>query len=225
MSKKEAVNNVGKERKGGKFANLFPPEHYRGLAIDEFAQTGDTGGRRFCLWDLAAAKAGNFKKIFKHSLVPREEDLRGHTFKGNNSHIKFWFFGKFIFSLYVGKLRDVLTGKLFSQPLTFQKRLLDEDMPVKRGKEEGVVSGINYWCRRGRAYLPFKIYVSPAVQDKSLESLKIDYNVVINKWIFHRPLIDEIRRLPDSDLYLGRMYFRLGPFSIPFIWFGIEKIV
>lgn len=216
---------MSSRRDSGKNTDIFSPEYHRTLAIDDFAETGDTGGRSFCLWDLAAAHAGNFKKIFRHSLVPNKEELFGHTFIGKNFHIKFWFFGKLIFSLYVGKLWDVLTGKLFSQPLTFQKRLLDKDMPVKRGKEEGVVSGINYWCQRRRAYLPFKIYISPAVQDKSLESLKIDYNVVINKWIFHRPLMDEIRRLPDSDLYLGRMYFRLGPFNIPFIWFGIEKLV
>lgn len=222
MEEKKLPINPGKDGKVD--GRDFPWDFYSGLAIDEFALTGNSHGKIFHIWDLAAANPKNFEKIFKLSEEPDLQSFRDRTFNGMNFHINLWGLGKLVFALYVGRLRDVFTNRLFSQHLAFQKRLLKNDKIVKRKNKEGEVSGINYWCRRDESFLPFKIYMSPGIKDSTMNSLKIDYNVLQNKRIIQRPLIDEMRKIPGSELYLGKMYFRLGPWPIFFLWFGMEEI-
>jgi len=52
--------------------------------------------------------------------------------------------------------------------------------------------------------------------------LEDDYDVVSNKKITQRPLIDEVRQIPDSNLYIGKMYYRLVGKHVLFLWFAIE---
>jgi len=222
MEKKKVPINPGKD--GKEDGRDFSPDFYSGLAIDEFARTGNRHDKTFHIWDLAAANPKNLEKIFNLSEEPALKAFRDKIFNGMNFHINLWGLGKLVFALYVGRLRDVFTNRLFSQHLAFQKRLLKKDKIVKRKGKEGEVSGINYWCRRDESYLPFKIYISPGIKNGTMNSLKIDYNVILNKRIIQRPLIDEMRKIPGSELYLGKMYFRLGPWSIFFLWFGMEVI-
>ena len=84
-------------------------------------------------------------------------------------------------------------------------------------------SGINYWPRTGKTSMPMKIYLSPAIEDGSVDSLKIDYDIAANRSLTHRPLLDEIRQIPNSNLYIGKMYYRVTK-GLPalFLWFALE---
>ena len=125
--------------------------------------------------------------------------------------------GNIAYIVYTGKLRDILTGKAYSQKLTFQKRFYQSD------NEKGE-SGINYWPVKEIESMPIKIYISSAIGDSSGASMKIDYNLKSNKWLVERPLLDEIRQIPGSDLYIGKMYYRVvGKLPVFFLWFALEK--
>ena len=195
--------------------NDIPLLDNNGLPIDYFAETGDAQGYVFHLWDLASAKPKNLPLIFIRSVDPNITDFRGNQFQGIVLYINNLYFGKCLFTLYTGIPLDIFTGKTFSQALTFQKRFYEQD-------NENGESGINYWPVRSETYLPMKIYISPSLQDISINSLKIDYNVNSNEDITQKPLIDEVRQIPGSDLYIGKMYFRLGNFPLLVLWFAIE---
>ena len=185
------------------------------LPMDEFAETGDTNGRVFHLWDLASAKPENFEKIFQKSLDPDITKFRGVNYQGIVLSVNYHTFGNLLFTMYTGHMIDYLTGNTFSQALTFQKRFYLED------NEKGE-SGINYWPVHAEESMNMKIYMSPSIQDETIQSLKIDYDLDTNQKITHQPLIDEVRQIPGSDLYIGKMYFRLGEAPVLFLWFAIE---
>jgi hypothetical protein len=185
------------------------------LPIDYFAQTGDTRGYIFHLWDLASAKPKNLALLFSRSVDPNITDFRGNNFQGIVLYINNLYFGKCLFTLYTGNPLDMFTGKTFSQALTFQKRFHEQD------NADGE-SGINYWPVRAETYLPMKIYMGPSLQDASINSLKIDYHVEANRGITQKPLIDEVRQIPGSNLYIGKMYYRIGSFPLLILWFAIE---
>lgn len=187
-----------------------------GLPMDHFAETGETGDRVFHLWDLASAKPKNFPQIFARSHDPSVQNFRGRNFSGIVLYVKDLYFGKLLFTTYTGKISDVLTGRMYSQSLTFQKRFFPED-------NNNGESGINYWPVLGEESMPMKIYLSPSIENESINSLKIDYNVNSNKKLTQRPLIDEVRQIPNSNLYIGKMYYRLMGKPILFLWFAIEQ--
>ncbi len=35
---------------------------------------------------------------------------------------------------------------------------------------------------------------------------------------------DEVRRIPGTQLYLGRMYYRVHGLGVPFLWFALERV-
>ena len=187
-----------------------------GLPMDHFAETGETGGKVFHLWDLASAKPKNFPQIFARSCDPSVQDFRDRNFSGIVLYVKDLYFGKLMFTAYTGKISDVLTGRMYSQSLTFQKRLFQED-------NNNGESGINYWPVLGEESMSMKIYLSPSIENESINSLKIDYNVNSNKKLTQRPLVDEVRQIPNSNLYIGKMYYRLMGKPILFLWFAIEQ--
>ncbi|MCK4348937.1 MAG: hypothetical protein KAW47_10005 [Thermoplasmatales archaeon] len=195
--------------------NYFEHIDFGGLPMDYFAETGDTGGRVFHLWDLASAKPENFQKIFSKSIDPDVLNFRGNNFSGIVLFIKNLYLGKLIFTAYTGKISDALIGRTYSQALTFQKRFYPDD-------NSNGESGINYWPVRGKESMAMKIYLSPSIENDTINSLKIDYDVVSNKKITQRPLIDEVRQIPDSNLYIGKMYYRLAGKHVLFLWFAIE---
>jgi len=192
------------------------PSGEGGLPMDHFAETGETGSRVFHLWDLASAKPKNFPQIFARSRDPSAQEFRGENFSGIVLYVKDLYFGKLMFTAYTGKISDVLTGRMYSQSLTFQKRFFPED------NNDGE-SGINYWPVLGEESMSMKIYLSPSIENESINSLKIDYNVNSNKKLTQRPLIDEVRQIPNSNLYIGKMYYRLMGKPILFLWFAIEQ--
>jgi hypothetical protein len=185
------------------------------LPMDDFAESGDTNGRVFHLWDLASAKPENFDKIFDKSLDPDITKFRGVNYQGIVLSVNYLAAGNLVFTMYTGNLIDFLTGTMFSQALTFQKRFYPQD------NDKGE-SGINYWPVHAEEAMHMKIYMSPSIQDATIQSLKIDYDVSSNNRITHRPLIDEVRQIPGSDLYIGKMYYRLADSPMLFLWFAIE---
>jgi hypothetical protein len=187
-----------------------------GLPMDHFAETGEIGDRVFHLWDLASAKPKNFPQIFARSRDPSVQNFRGRNFSGIVLYVKDLYFGKLLFTTYTGKISDVLTGRMYSQALTFQKRFFQED-------NNNGESGINYWPVLGEELMSMKIYLSPSIENESISSLKIDYDVNSNKKWTQRPLIDEVRQIPNSNLYIGKMYYRLMGKPILFLWFAIEQ--
>ena len=187
-----------------------------GLPMDHFAETGEIEDRVFHLWDLASAKPKNFPQIFARSRDPSVQNFRGRNFSGIVLYVKDLYFGKLLFTTYTGKISDVLTGRMYSQALTFQKRFFQED-------NNNGESGINYWPVLGEELMSMKIYLSPSIENESIGSLKIDYDVNSNKKLTQRPLIDEVRQIPNSNLYIGKMYYRLMGKPILFLWFAIEQ--
>src|SRR3990167_4406426 len=191
------------------------------LPIDRFAKTGAVGDYSFHLWDLASADIDNYEDIFSRAIDPRVEDFRGHKFNGLILYVVAGPAGKALFSLYAGYELDLLPGSLYSKPLTFQKRFYKND-------EDGK-SGINYWPVLGKESLPMRIYLSPAIVAsplKPINSLKIDYSIPSNKKLFEKPLVDEVRQIPNSNLYIGKMYYReckTGKHFF-FLWFALERV-
>lgn len=169
------------------------------------------------LWELAARNPEEYQDIFVHTCVnPAVDDFRGHKFNGLILAIADGAIGKTVYFLYTGAVLDMLTGKLYSQQLTFRKRFY----PADNERDE---SGINFWPVKGVESMPMKIYLSPAVDDSSLESLKIDYAVPGNNPVTEQILVDEVRQIPGSDLYLGKMYYRELGRHLFFLWFALEK--
>lgn len=196
---------------------LSPASQSNGLPMDNFAKSGITNNKVFHLWDLASANPKHFAKIFEKSVDPVISDFRGKKFNGIILYVNNWSIGKLIFTSYTGKYTNFLTGKLNSRPLTFQKRFYLQD----NAKGE---SGINYWPMLEKESMSMRIYSGPSIRNPKIHSLKIDYNVSDNKVIRERPLIDEIRKIPGSDLYIGKMYYRLRGKNIFFLWFALEKV-
>jgi len=173
--------------------------------------------RGMTLWDLASLTPEEYHDIFVNKCVtPTIKDFRGHKLNGLILDIANWGIGKRVYFLYTGKMLDALTGKLYSQQLTFQKRFYPADN--ERGE-----SGINFWPVKGGESMPMKIYLSPAIEDSSIESLKIDYAVPSNNPITEQILVDEVRQIPGSHLYLGKMYYREFGRYLFFLWFALEK--
>ncbi len=186
--------------------------------LESWTATGDT--KKNCelqLWDLASAKPFQYLTVFNRCVEPKLLDFRGRRFNGIVLRVHGGIFGKIGLVQYVGGLRDLLVGSLFSQQMTFQKRFLAQDND--RGE-----SGINYWPVLGIEAMPMKIYVSSSTTTPSKNSLKVDYNVPFNMRILQRPIIDEIVEIPNSRIYLGRMFFRLSTWHIPFLWFALERL-
>ena len=179
------------------------------LPMDHFAATGQINGRVFHLWDIASARPKNYPKIFQIATEPNLSDFRGHRYNGLILYVKEGALGKAIYTQYTGKNIDLLTGKLYAQALTFQKRFFLQDN--KRGE-----SGINFWPIRQVESMPMKIYNANG-------SMNIDYDVLANNPVTERPLLDEIRQIPGSDLYIGKMYFRITGKKIVFLWFALER--
>lgn len=167
------------------------------------------------LWDLAAAAPAEYERLFERGSAPSPGDFRGQRLNGLILHVSRGRFGKYIFTQYTGKNADLLTGRLYARPLTFQKRFWPADNAAGE-------SGINFWPVRGAESMPMKIYVGPGLLDGA-PSLKVDYDVPRNKPVVERPLLDEVRAIPGTSLYLGRMYFRLGSHPVPFLWFALER--
>lgn len=169
------------------------------------------------LWDLASRSPQEYHDIFLNKCVtPTLKDFRGHKLNGLILDIANWGLGKRVYFLYTGKMLDALTGKLYSQQLTFQKRFYPADN--ERGE-----SGINFWPVRGHESMPMKIYLSPAIDNPALDSLKIDYAVPGNNPVTEQILVDEVRQIPGSPLYLGKMYYREFGRHLFFLWFALEK--
>lgn len=167
------------------------------------------------LWDLASASPADYEGLFEHCQAPRLEDFRGRRFNGLILHVSKGRFGKYIFTQYTGKNSDLLIGQLYTRPLTFQKRFLPQDNAAGE-------SGINFWPVRGVESMPMKIYLGKGLLDGA-PALKVDYDVARNKPVVERPLVDEIRQVPGTSIYIGRMYFRLGDHAVPFLWFALER--
>ncbi|OGQ34215.1 MAG: hypothetical protein A3F16_07685 [Deltaproteobacteria bacterium RIFCSPHIGHO2_12_FULL_43_9] len=193
------------------------------LPLNNFAKTGEIGNYSFHLWDLASADRDNYEAIFNRAEDPKVEDFRGHKFNGLILFVTGGIGGNVIFSQYTGYDLDTLSGALASKPLTFQKRF------YKRDKDNGE-SGINYWPMLGQESMPMNIKLSPAIGSTSknpINSLKIDYSVPSNDGIFEKPLIDEVRQIPNSTLYIGKMHYRIGSkigAHVLFLWFALERV-
>jgi hypothetical protein len=188
------------------------------LPLKDFVNSGKPSGPVH-LWDLASAPLGSYSRIFELSETPAPSELRGRHFNGLILLVEEERFGKFLFTQYTGGLRGNLAlaaGMMYARALTFQKAFLDRD------NEKGE-SGINYWPLLGKSSMPMRIYSSLALLGVAGQSLKIDYDLSTNLALIQKPLIDEIRRVPGSDLYLGKMYYRVAGHPVLFLWFALEK--
>ncbi len=187
-------------------------------AWTRFAATGKLEpGRAPALWDLLSADPELYPGIFRHATTPRLEDFRGQRFNGVILLVQKWELGKILFTQYTGRNADLVTGKLYARPLTFRKRFHGADS--SQGE-----SGINFWPVRGTETMPMKISLAQGILDDGRESLLIDYDVPSNRRVTERPLLDEVRRIPGTQLYLGRMYYRVHGLSVPFLWFALERV-
>eukprot|EP01156_Anaeramoeba_ignava_P013037 Anaeramoba_ignava/a500573_13.p1 GENE.a500573_13~~a500573_13.p1 ORF type:complete len:145 (-),score=46.89 a500573_13:45-479(-) len=142
--------------------------------------------------------------------------MRGNRYDGIVNYVDFGTLGKDVFELLTGQTPDIFTDELFSQGLNFQKRFYPQNDAHNR-------SGTNYWPMKHSEDYPMKIYISPAVQNSSYYSLKIDYDVYGNNAIEVAPLLDEIRQIPNTNLFVGKMYFRVLDEPIFILWFSLEK--
>ena len=191
------------------------------LPLDCFAETGYLDEHYIPhLWDLASADYNNYPKIFNQSEPPTLEEFRGSRMNGLIIYVNAWEVGKLVFVQYTGSNWDLVTNKLYSRMLTFQKRFYDK--PNDDGE-----SGLNFWPVRGVEAMPMKIYLSDMLGEKEgsryTTSLKIDYDVESNNSL-ERPLLDEVRRIPGSNLYIGKIFVRkLGKNNL-FLWFDLEKV-
>jgi hypothetical protein len=187
--------------------------------LEFFAEHGSlpSGTKKVRLWDLASLDAALFPAVFKHSQAPNLREVRGHFFQGMILRVTKWRFGKILFTQYTGGNKDLLKGVLHSRSLTFRKRFFPEDNAVGE-------SGINYWPMKGRESLPMKAAIGPSPRDEGRASLLIDYGVESNPAVTVTPLLDEVRQIPGSQLYLGKMYYRLFGRPIFFLWFALERV-
>ena len=167
-----------------------------------------------CVWDLAALDYKHYKNIFANKTVaPMLSDFRGNKFNGFILYVTNKKIGEIVYKLYTGKPCD---STLKLQSLTFQKRFYLYD------NEKGE-SGINFWPVKGVLSMPMKIYISPCITNSRIDSLKIDYDVKSNNPITERILIDEVRQITNTNLYLGKMYSRIFGKPVFFLWFVLEK--
>jgi hypothetical protein len=169
------------------------------------------------VWDLASLHPDKYDVLFHNNTVdPKVSDFRGQKFNGFILHVANKELGAIVYKLYTGNPLDFLSNGLTLQALTFQKRFYPQDN--KKGE-----SGINFWPVKGEESLPMRIYISPCLSDAQANSLKIDYDVESNDPITQRVLIDEVRQIPYTQLYLGKMYYRICGEPYFFLWFVLEK--
>lgn len=188
------------------------------LPADCYARTGYLpSGYALHLWDLASLSSDDYDSLWARGVCPQTSEMRGNKFSGITIQVKFGTLGKEVFKVFTDGAVDALFSNSFSSaPLTFRKRFYQSD--DSKGQ-----SGINWWTMKKGESLPMKIYVSRAEQGVSGDSLKIDYDVTDNNALTERPLLDEIRRLPGTNTYLGKMYFRALGKPVFFLWFALEK--
>lgn len=169
------------------------------------------------VWDLASLNPKEYESIFQtQTIAPYANDFRGQKFNGFILFVANREIGSIVYKLYTGEPMDVISGTLMLQTLTFQKRFYLND------NEKGE-SGINFWPMKGEESLPMRIYISPSFSNPALDSLKIDYDVKANDPLTQRILIDEVRQIPFTNLYLGKMYYRILGTPHFFLWFVLER--
>jgi hypothetical protein len=165
------------------------------------------------IWDLASLHESQYTAIFNNAVTPIVSDFRGHKFNGFILYVVNKETGAIVYKMYTGKPWD---GSLNAQALTFQKRFYSQD----NAKGE---SGINFWPVKGEESMPMRIYLSPCISNPRVDSLKIDYNIASNDPVTQRTLIDEVRQIPNTNLYLGKMYYRILGKPCLFLWFALER--
>lgn len=186
--------------------------------IEEWLVSKSAGDltKKMSLWDLASLNPSSYRQLYTACVEPKLEDFRDHKFNGLILLVHYGFIGKIGISLYTGTFFNTVFGVFSSRSLSFQKRFLKADNDQKE-------SGINFWPLRNTEAMPMKIYLSPSIVNKELKSLKVDYNVPANLSIIVKPIIDDIRQIPNSSFYLGCMYYRLFGLNIPFLWFALSQ--
>ena len=183
--------------------------------FEEWLSTGIP--QKASLWDLTSLNPSSYKQLFSACIDPKVEDFRDHRFNGVILLVHYGLIGKIGIALYTGTFSNTIFGVFSSRALCFQKRFLKTDNEKKE-------SGINFWPLRNITSMPMKIYLNASLTVKDLKSLKVDYDVSANIPIVVKPIIDEIRQIPESSLYLGRMYYRLFGLNIPFLWFALSRL-
>ncbi|KAJ6253760.1 hypothetical protein M0813_13177 [Anaeramoeba flamelloides] len=184
--------------------------------LECYAKTGYLpSGYDLKLWDLASCEESLLQKLFDMGECPTRDDVRGLHFDGIVNYVKFDTLGRAVFELFIHDF-DVLSDKLVTPALSFQKRFYTQTDSEGR-------DGTNFWSYAHEQMYRMKTYVSPAVQNKSYNSLKIDYTVPGNNVLTTQPLIDEIRRIKGSDIFVGKMYFRVAGEPVFILWFSLEQ--
>ena len=181
--------------------------------IDHFAKTGVRPTRALDLWDASAADPKLYKQVFLKSQAPALSELRGRAFKGVITYLHNGALGKLILDgVVTERFGDFLSGRHYLRPYLFEDRFFAQDDAQGR-------SGVNFLPSVGHENLPMKLELGPSFLDPAGESVKIDYDLPENS-SFTRPTIDELRRIPGSDLYIGQSFMRLKHLkSLPVLWF------
>ena len=196
------------------------------LPLDHFAKTGQLKENySYSLWDLASLNHDKYEKVFQLAKTPNIKDFRGSRFHGLILWVNYKFIGKMIFDSFM-KFPFENAGYGSIRRMSFEKRFYEVD-------NENGESGINYWPSNEKESLPMRMYISTSFGNNSVDSLKIDYDVASNKKNTERPLIDEVKQIPGTNIFIGKMYIRLN-MALPkiykndqktlFVWFALEKV-
>lgn len=82
-------------------------------------------------------------------------------------------------------------------------------------------TGVNVFGADHKERAPFTMSTGPAIGDKNLQVLKIDYNRPGNPW-YLRPALDEVVQVSPGKL-LGKIYYRLPGVSVAIGFFNQSK--
>ena len=171
------------------------------------------------LMDLAWMRPEQYRRIFAQAATPNIEDFRGSVLRGLILHIRFGHLGAVGFNLYTGRWRELFSGRDYMLQRVFENRFYARD--DERGE-----SGVNFWPTRGgtgREIMPMRLEMSPGCGNPEEMTLKMDYRVPSNTPLITRPLLDEVKQIPGTNLYIGKLFFRTFLGKVFFLWFALER--
>lgn len=162
-------------------------------------------------WDFASLDPKLYKDLFARGETPEPSVLANQTFEGMILHVPWYAGGSRLLPFLAGNYLRALGGAFVGQEHVFENRFGEV-------RPDGTVRGVNFLPSKGEENLPMALSSAESKLHPGGRALTIDYNLPENA-AYERPAMDEMRRIPGTDWFFGRMSYRVFGMHVPLLWF------
>lgn len=165
-------------------------------------------------WDFASLDPKRYKDLFARGETPDPSVLANQTVEGMILHVPWYAGGSRLLPFLAGNYLRALGGGFVGQEHAFENRFGEV-------RPDGTVRGVNFLPSKGEENLPMILSSAESKLHPGGRALTIDYNLPDNA-AYERPTMDEMRRIPGTDWFFGRMSYRVFGMHVPLLWFVVR---